>query len=67
MNERPIGSSLNAVPQTEGASDHAQVLTEIEAKLLAGLNSPETAMTAADWKTLRQEALATLKSRPGRS
>jgi len=35
----------------------------LEAKLLEGLNSAESDLTPADWRELRQEALARLKAR----
>lgn len=36
---------------------------QLEAQLLEGLNSAETALTAGDWKELRTEALAKLAGR----
>ena len=36
---------------------------QLEAKLLEGLNSAETALTAGDWKDLHTEALAKLAAR----
>lgn len=36
---------------------------QLEAKLLEGLNSAETELTAADWSALRKEALARLEAR----
>jgi antitoxin ParD1/3/4 len=35
----------------------------LEAKLLEGLNSPESELTAADWISIRQDALARLEDR----
>lgn len=35
----------------------------LEAKLLEGLNSPESELTAADWSSIRQDALAKLEAR----
>jgi antitoxin ParD1/3/4 len=35
----------------------------LEGKLLEGLNSPETELTAADWSSIRQDALAKLEAR----
>jgi antitoxin ParD1/3/4 len=35
----------------------------LEAKLLEGLNSPESELTAADWRNIRQDALAKLEAR----
>ena len=35
----------------------------LETKLLEGLNSKKSTLTAADWKTLRAEALAKLAAR----
>jgi antitoxin ParD1/3/4 len=35
----------------------------LEAKLLEGLNSPESELTAADWSSIRQDALARLEDR----
>lgn len=63
MTNRHIGSSLDDFLKAEGMFDHAQALAVIEAKLLEGLNGPETAMTAADWKTLREEARAQVAAR----
>ena len=39
---------------------------ELEAKLLEGLNSPESELTSADWSALRKEALARLGARKKR-
>ena len=36
---------------------------ELEAKLLEGLNSSKSALTAADWKEIRAEALAKMAAR----
>jgi antitoxin ParD1/3/4 len=35
----------------------------LEAKLLEGLNSPESELTTADWSSIRQDALAKLEAR----
>ena len=36
---------------------------QLEAKLLEGLNSAESELTAADWSAIRKEALAKVKAR----
>jgi antitoxin ParD1/3/4 len=36
---------------------------ELEAKLLEGLRSAETQLTPADWRAIRQEALAQVQAR----
>ena len=36
---------------------------QLEAKLLEGLNSPESELTKEDWKEIRKEALILLESR----
>lgn len=36
---------------------------ELEAKLLEGLNGPESELTAADWKAIRREALTRIQAR----
>jgi antitoxin ParD1/3/4 len=36
---------------------------QLEAMLLEGLNSPESELTAADWQSIRREALARLEAR----
>ncbi len=36
---------------------------QLEAKLLEGLNSTESPLTAADWSALRKAAMARLKAR----
>ena len=63
MPKRHIGSRRDDLLKAEGTFDQAQALAVIEAKLLEGLTDPETAMTAADWKALRQEALASVQGR----
>ena len=45
------------------AIENLKAEEQLEAKLLEGLNSKERAMTAADWKALRAEALAKLATR----
>jgi antitoxin ParD1/3/4 len=35
----------------------------LEAKLLEGLNSPESELTPADWKAIRKDALARVQAR----
>ncbi len=35
----------------------------LEAKLLEGLNSSESELTAADWSSIRQDALAKIEAR----
>jgi len=45
------------------ADEKRKAEDQLEAKLLEGLNSAETALTAADWKDLRAEALAKLAAR----
>jgi len=45
------------------ADEKRKAEDQLEAKLLEGLNSTETALTAADWKDLRAEALAKLAAR----
>ena len=36
---------------------------QLEAKLLEGLNSPESELTSADWLSIRKEALLRLEAR----
>jgi len=45
------------------ADEKRKAEEQLEAKLLEGLNSPESPMTPADWKGLRAEALAKLAAR----
>jgi antitoxin ParD1/3/4 len=45
------------------ADEKRKAEDQLEAKLLEGLNSAENALTAADWKDLRAEALAKLSAR----
>jgi antitoxin ParD1/3/4 len=45
------------------ADEKRKAEDQLEAKLLEGLNSAETTLTAADWKDLRAEALAKLAAR----
>lgn len=45
------------------ANDKQKAEDELEAKLLEGLNSLKAALTAADWKEIRAEALAKVEAR----
>jgi len=45
------------------ADEKLKAQEQLEAKLLAGLNSPESKLNVMDWKEIRQEALTLLKSR----
>ena len=40
-----------------------QLATDLEVKLLEGLKSSKAALTAADWKEIRAEAVAKLAAR----
>lgn len=45
------------------ADEKRKAEEQLEAKLLEGLNSAESALTSADWKALRAEASAKLTAR----
>ena len=45
------------------ADEKRKAEAQLEAKLLEGLNSAESELTAADWSTLRKEALAKVEAR----
>lgn len=45
------------------ADEKRKAEDELEAKLLDGLKSPKTSLTAAEWKEIRAEALAKVASR----
>ncbi len=45
------------------ADEKQKAEEQLEAKLLEGLDSPEIEVSSADWKAIRQEALAVLESR----
>lgn len=45
------------------ADEKRKAEQELEAKLLAGFNSPQSELTPADWKALRGEALARVQAR----
>mgnify|MGYP003385864190 CR=1 FL=1 len=45
------------------ADEKRKAEDQLEAKLLEGLNSGERALTPADWKDIRTEALAKLAAR----
>ena len=45
------------------ADERRKAEEELEAKLLEGLNSPESEPSAADWKVIRSEALARIQTR----
>lgn len=44
------------------ADEKRKAEDELEAKLLEGLNSAKTALTAVEWKAIRAEALAKVAS-----
>lgn len=45
------------------ADEKRKAEEELEARLLEGLNSPESELTKADWKAIRSEALARMQAR----
>lgn len=45
------------------ADEKIKAEEELEAMLLQGLNSPASALTKADWKAIRSEALARVQAR----
>ena len=45
------------------ADEKRKAAEQLEAKLLEGLNSAESALTAADWSAIRNEALARVQAR----
>lgn len=45
------------------ADEKRKAEQQLEAKLLEGLNSAESELTAADWSALRKEALAKVEAR----
>jgi hypothetical protein len=40
-----------------------QFVEELETKLLEGLKSPQSKLTASDWSVIRKEAMARVRSR----
>lgn len=48
------------------ADEKRKAEDQLEALLLEGLNSEETALTADDWKAIRKEALAKVQERKNR-
>ena len=45
------------------ADEKRKAEAELEAKLLEGLNSAESELTPTDWKAIRNEALARVRTR----
>jgi len=45
------------------ADEKRKAEEHLEAKLLEGINSPESELTPADWSAIRNEAFAKLKER----
>jgi antitoxin ParD1/3/4 len=45
------------------ADEKRKAEEQLEAKLLEGLNSAESELTAADWSVIRKEALARVEAR----
>lgn len=45
------------------ADEKRKAEEQLEAKLLEGLNSPESPLTPADWSAIRSQALAALEAR----
>jgi antitoxin ParD1/3/4 len=45
------------------ADEKRKAEEQLEAKLLEGLNGPETELTAADWRDIRKEALTRVQAR----
>ena len=49
------------------ADERRKAAEQLEAKLLEGLNSAESALTVADWSAIRNEALARVQARTAMS
>ncbi|MEO8921762.1 MAG: type II toxin-antitoxin system ParD family antitoxin [Caldimonas sp.] len=45
------------------ADEKRKAEEQLEARLLEGLNGPETELAAADWRDIRKEALARVQAR----
>ncbi len=45
------------------ADEKRKAEEQLEAKLLEGLSSPETALSPSDWKAIRKEAMAKVEAR----
>lgn len=66
--DRQISTGLNSsaseyVRELIRADEKRKAEEQLEAKLLEGLSGAETALTAADWTAIRQEALAKVEAR----
>lgn len=56
-------SASESVRELIRADEKRKAEEQLEAKLLEGLNGTESALTAADWKAIRSEALARVQAR----
>ena len=65
--EGRYGSVSEYVRDLIRADEKRKAEERLEAMLLEGLNSPETPMTADDWRDIRSEALARLEARKRRA
>ena len=63
VNSRGFGTSSEYVRELIRADEKRKAEEQLEAKLLEGLNSAESELTAADWSALRKEALAKIEAR----
>ncbi len=56
-------SASEYVREVIRADEKRKAEEQLEAKLLEGLNSAESALTPADWSAIRREALAKVEAR----
>jgi antitoxin ParD1/3/4 len=56
-------SASDCVHQLIRADEKRKAAEQLEAKLLEGLNSPESALTPAAWRAIRKEARVKLQAR----
>jgi antitoxin ParD1/3/4 len=60
---QPAATAAPDVRELIRADEKRKAEEQLEAKLLEGLNSPESPLTAADWSAIRSQALAALEGR----
>ena len=66
LSKAATAASANMCASLIRADEKRKAEEELEAKLLEGLNSPESELTPADWSALRKEASARLGARKKR-
>lgn len=63
MKNKHFASRLDTLPNERGTFDAVEARALLEAKLLEGLQTPESQLMPAQWQAVRREALRLIGTR----